>query len=302
MPQPLSGARVEREQAVAEQIVALAIAAVEIVRRRSGRQKDDAVLLVEREIAPRVRAARVPEGVLRPRFVSVFTGTRNRMERPHELSGEHVVRADISWRRAVALADVRSDDEEIFEDAARAAVRPAVAARRADAHVDEAVGPERQDLLSGARVDLADAVARGEDEPPIRSIFAFPVRQAAVGRLQRRHPQFLAGRGVERDEDAADARHVHHVVDDERVECETVGLARHRIEPGALELFDVGLVDLRERRVLHRVGRPAVLIPLRIGLRLLSLRGAAGRGWRRGDSACRRAAPERLEWKVMSVS
>ena len=96
MPQPLAGPRIEREQAVAEEVVALAIAAVEIVRWRAGRQKHDAVLLVEREIAPRVRAARVPEGGLRPRFVSVFTGTRNRVERPHELSGEHVVRADIS--------------------------------------------------------------------------------------------------------------------------------------------------------------------------------------------------------------
>ena len=265
VPQALSRARVEREQAVAEQIVALAIAAVEIVRRRAGRQKDDAVLLVEREIAPRVRAARVPEGILGPRLVSVFTGPRNRVERPHELAAEHVVRADVPRRRPVAFADVRSDDDEIFEDASGAVVRTAVAARGADAHVDEAFGAERQDLLAVARIHFADAVVRREDEAPVRAILALPVREPALGRAQRRHPQLLAGRRVERDEDAADARHVHHVVDDERVEDEPVGFAGHRIKPRAFELFDVALVDLRERGVLHRVRRPAVLIPLGVG-------------------------------------
>ena len=41
VPEPLARSRVEREQAVAEQVVAGAIAAVEIVRGRAGRHEDD---------------------------------------------------------------------------------------------------------------------------------------------------------------------------------------------------------------------------------------------------------------------
>jgi hypothetical protein len=42
VPQPLAGARVEREQRVAEQVVARPVAAVEIEPRRSGRDEGDA--------------------------------------------------------------------------------------------------------------------------------------------------------------------------------------------------------------------------------------------------------------------
>src|SRR5687768_7192875 len=61
MPQPLARSCVEGEQAVAEQVVASPIAAVKIVCRRAGWHKHDAIFFVERQVAPRVRAACVPE-------------------------------------------------------------------------------------------------------------------------------------------------------------------------------------------------------------------------------------------------
>ena len=53
VPQALAGARIEREQAIAEQIRAGAIRAVEVVLRAGGRGVDDAALLVDRKLAPR---------------------------------------------------------------------------------------------------------------------------------------------------------------------------------------------------------------------------------------------------------
>ena len=92
VPNPLSRSRVERQQTVAKEIIALPIAAIQIVRGRAGRQKYDAVLLVEREIAPRVRATRVPESILW--HVSYpYSPGRGICERPHELAADHVVGA-----------------------------------------------------------------------------------------------------------------------------------------------------------------------------------------------------------------
>ena len=86
VPQPFARTRVEREQAIAKQVVPLAIAAVEIVCRRAGRYEDDAILLVERQIAPRVRTASVFVRIRRPRLVPVFARTRNRVTSRRVLS------------------------------------------------------------------------------------------------------------------------------------------------------------------------------------------------------------------------
>ena len=82
MPEPFAGARVERQQAVGEEIRAVPIRAVEIVGRRSGRDVDDAALLVDRHRAPVVRAAGVLVGVLRPGLVAELAGHRDGVKLP----------------------------------------------------------------------------------------------------------------------------------------------------------------------------------------------------------------------------
>ena len=84
VPQALAGARIEGQQAVAEQVGADAVAAVEIERRRSGREVDDAARHVDRDLAPGVGAADVLPGVLRPGVVAELARTRNGVERPHQ--------------------------------------------------------------------------------------------------------------------------------------------------------------------------------------------------------------------------
>ena len=71
----------------------------------------------------------------------------------------------------------------------------------------------------------AQAVVGGEDQAPVGAIGALPVGEAALGRLLGGRPELFAGRGVERDHDILRAGHVHHVVDDERVEREPDGVA-----------------------------------------------------------------------------
>ena len=108
VPEPLAGARVEREQAVAEQVRAGAVGAVVVVGRRAGREVGDAALRVDRDLAPGVGAADVLPGVLRPRLVAELAGMRHGVELPHQLAGDHVVGAQVAGRRHVALAGAPS--------------------------------------------------------------------------------------------------------------------------------------------------------------------------------------------------
>ena len=99
MPQPLARARVEREQAIGEEVRAVPIGAVEVVRRRAGRDVDDAPVLVDRHLTPVVRAADVLVGVFRPRLVAELSGLRNGVKLPDELARDDVVGADIAGGR-----------------------------------------------------------------------------------------------------------------------------------------------------------------------------------------------------------
>src|SRR5207244_8180881 len=77
MPDALAGARVEREDAVREEIVAVTRDAVEIERRGSGRCEDHRVLLIDGHAGPRIRAAFDRVRIGRPRVVAALAGLRN---------------------------------------------------------------------------------------------------------------------------------------------------------------------------------------------------------------------------------
>src|SRR5262245_8312767 len=114
VPEPPAGPRVEREEAVAEEIRALAIAAEHVVRRRAEREVGDAPFLVDRDLAPRIDAAGPLPGAFRPRVVSVLARVRNRVERPHQLARDDVEGGEIAGGRAVDFAGDRHDDEPIL--------------------------------------------------------------------------------------------------------------------------------------------------------------------------------------------
>ena len=224
VPQPLAGLRLEREDAVGKQILSDAIRAVEVVVGRSERDVDDAARFVDRHRAPVVHAADVLVGVLRPRVVAELARQRHRVELPFLLAGDHVVGADVSRRVDERFAGRRSEDEQVLPDLARAVrLDPAgvlLGARKTVAQIDDAVLAEGQDGLAGLRVDLLQEAVDRKQQPAILAVLALPVVDAAAGDAGEPfvNPEFLAGRRVERDQRAAAPEHVHHVVDDDRIE------------------------------------------------------------------------------------
>ena len=84
MPQTFAGARVEREQTVAEEVCAGAIGAIEVVLGTAGRDIDDAACFVDRELRPRVGAADCLPCICWPRVVTELAGPRHGVKRPHE--------------------------------------------------------------------------------------------------------------------------------------------------------------------------------------------------------------------------
>src|SRR5581483_10725542 len=115
MPQAFASSGVESKYAIAEKIRADPIRAVKIVSRGAEREIGDAALFINRDLAPRVRAADVLPCVGRPRIVAEFAGMRNRVKRPHEFAGDEVVSAQISGRRTVALAWGGTHDDQVFK-------------------------------------------------------------------------------------------------------------------------------------------------------------------------------------------
>src|SRR5262249_31403244 len=145
VPQALAGAQVEREQRIAEESLAFAIGAVEIVGRRAEREVADAALFVDRDFAPRVHAADVRPRILGPSVVAELAGVRDGVELPYQFAGETVVRAQIARSGAVAFAGRRTHDDRVFEHASRCAALDVACAWNAFAEIDAAVLAERVD-------------------------------------------------------------------------------------------------------------------------------------------------------------
>ena len=73
VPQALARARVERDDAVGEQVVAMTIAAIEVVFAAGGRHVDDATDRIDGELGPVVRAADGGARVFGPGVGAEFT-------------------------------------------------------------------------------------------------------------------------------------------------------------------------------------------------------------------------------------
>ena len=211
MPEPLAGARVERDQAVGEQVRARPVGAVVVVGGRAGREVRDPALLVNRQFAPRVDAADVLPRVLWPRLVAELARMRNGVKLPGQLAGDHIVRAQIAGRRHVAFAGGRPEKNEILEDLAGCAGLDAKRCRipaQAFAQIDDAVGAKAGDRLPGQRIDFLEVVVHAENQPAGLAVLALPVVHPA--RCHAGHPvmnpELSAGFCIERDQRAARPR------------------------------------------------------------------------------------------------
>jgi hypothetical protein len=127
------------------------------------------------------------------------------------------------------------------------------------AQVDAAVHAERDNALSGLRVDLLEHVVRAEDQAPVGAVAALPVVHAATVESLRTlvAPDRLSGRRVERYERPVRAATVDHTARDDGIEVGRASLVR----PRHFELLNVGSRDLGRRDEPGAVGTAAVITP-----------------------------------------
>ena len=279
VPQALAGLHVERQQAVGKEVLAGAIAAIEVGGGRPGRDVHDPALLVDRHLPPVVGAADVLVAVGRIGVVAELARPRDDVELPQQLASQHVVRADVAWRRQDLLARLAAEDHDVAPDAAGArrhcARARAFGAQQADPHVAHAVVSEAQNRFAGARVDLLEKAVDGEDQSAVLAVRRLPVVDALAGDAVQPlvHPELLARRRVQRDERArVAAKTIDHVIGVHGAE----DWRRIRVEPGHLELTHVRFVDLIERVVVR-----AIEARLRLDLSLCRRRGEHDHGHER---------------------
>jgi len=102
VPHPPASGRLETDEAVGEQVVAVTLAAIVIVRRRAERQIDVAELLVGAHDRPHVHPADRAPRLTRPRLVAELTYLRDGVEDPSLRAGAYIERTDVPRRHVEA--------------------------------------------------------------------------------------------------------------------------------------------------------------------------------------------------------
>jgi len=222
MPEALARAGVEGEEAVAEQVRATAVGAVEVVLGAGGGRVEDAALGIDGEFTPDVGAADALICILGPGVVPELTGPRHGVEAPDELAGADIEGANVAGGDieganvagggAVTLIGGRAEDEEIFENFSRRGGLDEAdgggVAVETELEIDFAAIAEIGDGLAGACIERAQGVVGAVEQAALFTVFAGPIVDAAVGDdgsagLGRVGPEFLSRGGVEGDDGIA---------------------------------------------------------------------------------------------------
>src|SRR5436305_1127630 len=98
MPDAFTSISFEGDKTIGEQVVADAVAAIEIKSGGARRNVDDAALDIQGHTSPVIGGPTILPGIFRPGVVTKFAGMRNRVKRPTQLAGAHIVGADVSGR------------------------------------------------------------------------------------------------------------------------------------------------------------------------------------------------------------
>src|SRR3984893_11785132 len=114
MPDSLARPCVQGNQTISEEIVADAIGAVEVKCRRTCWDIDNAAPVIECHPGPIVRGAAGLPRILRPSVVAKFTGMRDGVERPAQLTGSNVVGANVAGRRRKSLGVAATEYHQVL--------------------------------------------------------------------------------------------------------------------------------------------------------------------------------------------
>ena len=339
VPAALARLAVDGDQALGEQVVAAAVAAVPVVGRRAGRQVGEAELLVGTHQAPDVRAAGDAPGLVLPGVGSDLPLLRHGVEGPELLAGPHVEAADVAGRSIVGtertVGDGRSDDRHVAADGRRRTDGVLAALDRpvqTGSEVDAAVVAEGAHGRSLVRVDgTEDRVRAGVEQAAGRlgTLRIAPETRALVGEAVVRGPTVAVAlrvvlpdrRAVGRVDGGGDAEagdqvepvadldrggHVgpllHRRVFEARVVRHQV-VVRQSPAPGRFEVGEVRGVDLVERGVAARVVAAGDRRPVRIAVLGDQDRGESeSSGHERGGRCCRGPEGHRPQSKAGMIS
>ena len=189
VPQVAAGASVGGDERAAEEIVAVAIAAVAVEGGSGERHVEDAALGVDGHEAPDVDAGAPLGAVALPGVGKALARARHAMKRPHERAGARIPRPHVARgaARRKLLHGTARDHEVVVDERRRGhAVEARIAAlqdlRRRELH--DAVVPERRRERARRCVERDEpAIARTEEESRRRRAVAGPVFEAAQRRL-----------------------------------------------------------------------------------------------------------------------
>ncbi len=310
VPEALSSSCVERDQGIAEQVFAFAVAAEEVVRRWAERQEHHSPLLIHAHRRPDVCAAAIAPSASLPRRAARLARRGNTLEFPQRTSGSHIERLnDTSRSVGRTLLHTRAHDDAVAIDCRGGGHRiqgrrPAFGVLRSQ--VDATIRSEVSAQPSGIRIEAHEVTPqRAVEQPAPRAagLCAFPKRRAAklvvrpfrFAGLRIERPTFRACVGVERDHPAGWRDEVERIADDEWRRFEggrlTIGADVGEaicfadvVRPGALQLPDVRRRQLRERRESRPAGITTVTCPLAALSTLL--RRNAGKQQRQDQPRC----------------
>src|SRR5262249_35494209 len=153
-----AGVEIHGEQRLAEQPVARPVRAVVVAGRLLDREIDRLELLVDGDLRPDARIARVLGRAAQPALGAELAGLRDGVEDPEPLARAHVVAADEALHVARALR-IRArpmrgaDDHDVFRDDRRR-VQADLAVQRVDVlvvvllEIDDTVYAEALDALA----------------------------------------------------------------------------------------------------------------------------------------------------------
>src|SRR6266568_1748 len=98
MPNPLAGECIQAQRAIRKEVIAFAVAPIEVGRGRAGAQENQAAFLVHARAAPVVGRSGAFPRVAFPGLMTEFVRARNGVESPQLLAGPHVKGAGIARR------------------------------------------------------------------------------------------------------------------------------------------------------------------------------------------------------------
>ena len=291
VPHALARTCVETKQRLAEQVRALALAAIPVVTWRADREIHETARAVHGERRPDVRVPHVRPRTVLPRVVAQLARLRNSLEAPYALAGAHVEGLDVPRGIAAVhepIADAVAEDDQVppHDWGRRVGVVLAThGAREVRGEIDLAAVAERRDGLAGGRVQRDQAPSRIDEDATLASVGPrghAPVHEArAVARLAVRLPHlrvvgpvFHAGLRIERDDAIVRRGEEQRVMNGQRCGLEKpwtrrlLSLTRSDVLlaclPGerGLEPADVLAIDVGQRRVLEATGIVAVSGPV----------------------------------------